>query len=181
MTLLLTQMKNRTVTQQNALKTKKILTSNFSGFLYNVKWRAKEIPLITALVLHLHSQSTLPLPMISRGCLAWAMIDTASDTAECSAVLMGGGGQHSTYLEAKQKRVFKKKKQAINQSKQGITKNKTYCLAKESPHYPQSLSEQDKHIFKTDYEVFVASCVIKETCIVPKIHTLTWLRHHHRN
>jgi len=48
------------------------------------------------------------------------MIDTASDTAECSAVLMGGGGQHSTYLEAKQKRVFKKKKidQSINQNKE---------------------------------------------------------------
>lgn len=86
------------------------------------------------------------------------MIDVASDTAECSAVLMGGGGQHSTYLEAGKKK--KKKK-----SKQGITKNKTYCLAQKSLHYPQNLSEQDKHIFKTDSEVFVATCTSKETYI----------------
>lgn len=98
-------------------KNKEDFNIKFQWFLYNVKWRAKEIPLVTALALHLHSQSTLPLPMISRGCLAWAMIDTASDTAECSAVLMGGGGQHSTYLEAKQKRVLKKKK-SINQNKE---------------------------------------------------------------
>lgn len=63
------------------------------------------------------AQSMLPLPMISRGCLERAITDAASDTAERSAVLMGGGGQHSTYLEVKQNKWLLKKFKTRNVEK----------------------------------------------------------------
>ena len=39
--------------------------------------------------------------MMTRGCLASLITDAAMDTAEVSAMLIGGGIQHSTYLEIK--------------------------------------------------------------------------------
>lgn len=49
----------------------------------------------------LEFQSMLPFPMIRRGCLAFLRTDAALYTAEVSAILTGGGMQHSVYLEIK--------------------------------------------------------------------------------
>lgn len=49
----------------------------------------------------LEFHSMLPFPMIRRGCLAFLITDAAICTAEVSAILTGGGMQHSTYLEIK--------------------------------------------------------------------------------
>lgn len=43
----------------------------------------------------------LPFPMTRRGCLAFLIRDAALHTAEASAILTGGGMQHSMYLEMK--------------------------------------------------------------------------------
>lgn len=49
----------------------------------------------------LRFRSVSPLPMMRRGCFAFLITDAASCTAEVSAILTGGGMQHSTYLEIK--------------------------------------------------------------------------------